>query len=345
MFKHVLPVLTLVCLGVPAWAQTEAPAAPATAASAPAAPTMDDGEAIPQTILVSGSRPGPGLWKVSKGDHVMWVFGVYSPLPAEMEWRSSKVEKAIASSQEYLKPPGVSLEVGFGAITAVPFLIGIKKNPDGAELKDILPPALYARWEPLKATFFANDSDIDRQRPTFVAGELYSRALKQAGLSGGDDVRIQVGKLAEKHKLKFTDATYRVTIKDPGRAAREFKKSALDDVPCLEKTIDSLNTDVEVMRSYANAWANGELDEIRKLNFTDRANACVHALGTGSLGKNQPELKTAQETSLAQWVAAAEKALATNASTFTVVHIKEIFNPKGVIATLQAKGYTVEAPQ
>lgn len=346
MLKHVIPALCLCFLRLPAWAQTEAPpAASPAAASAAAVPTMDDGEAIPQTILVSGSRPGPGLWKVSKDGKVMWVLGTYAPLPAQMEWRSSRVERVIATSQEYLKAPGVSIEVGLGAVTALPFLIGIKKNPDGAELKDVLPPALYARWEPLKAKLFANDSGIERQRPAFVAGELYARALKQAGLSGGDAVRIQVGKLAEKHNLKFTDATYRVTIKDPGKAAREFKKSAMDDVPCLLKTIESLDTDVEAMRAHANAWAIGDLDDIRKLSFDDRANACIHALSTGSLGRNQPELKTAQETALAQWVAAAEKALATNASTFTVVHIKEILNPKGVIATLQARGYTVEAPQ
>ena len=347
MFKRVLPVLTLCFLSLPAWAQADAPAAPPPAAppAAAAVPTLEDGEAVPQTVLVSGSRPGPGLWKVSKGEHVMWVFGTYSPLPAQMEWRSSKVERVIASSQEYLKSPGVSIEVGWGGLAAVPFLIGIKKNPDGAELKDVLPPEVYARWQPLKEKYFANDSGIERERPTFVAGELYKRALKQAGLSGGDEVRITVGKLAEKHNLKFTDATYRVAIKDPGKAAREFKKSAMDDAPCLLKTIESLDTDVEVMRAHANAWAIGDLAEIRKLNFDDRANACVHALSTGSLGRNQPELKTAQATSLAQWVAAAEKALATNASTFTVVHIKEILNPKGVIATLKAKGYTVEAPK
>lgn len=342
MLKRVLPVLTLCFLSAPAWAQAEAPAAPQTTA---AMPTLDNGEALPQTVLVSGSRPGPGLWKVSKGDHVMWVFGTYSPLPSKMEWRSTKVEKVIAASQEYLKAPGVSIEVGWSGVAALPFLVGIKKNPDGAELKNVLPPEVYARWQPLKEKYFSNDSGVERERPTFVAGELYSRALKQAGLSGDGEVREKIGKLAEKHKLKFTDATYRVAIKDPGKAAREFKKSALDDVPCLKATIESLDTDVEAMRAHANAWANGELDEIRKLNFGDRANACIHALGTGSLGKNQPELKTAQETALARWLEAAVKALANNASTFTVVPIKEILNPRGVIATLQSWGYTVEPPK
>ncbi|MDB5747894.1 MAG: hypothetical protein JWP72_2742 [Massilia sp.] len=341
MFKRVLPALTLCFLSAYASAQ-EAPAAPQTA---PAVPTLEDGEPVPQTVLVSGSRPGPGLWKVSKGEHVLWVFGTYSPLPAQMEWRSSKVEKIIATSQEYLKPPGVSIGGGWSAVTALPFLIGIKKNPDGAELKDVLPPEVYARWQPLREKYFSNDSGVERERPTFAAGELYSRALRQAGLSKGNEVQIKIGKLAEKHKLKFTDVTYHVAIKDPGKAAREFKKSPMDDAPCLMKTIESLDTDVDVMRAHANAWAVGDLDEIRKLNFDDRANACIHALSTGSLGKNQPELKTARETALARWVEAAEKALATNASTFTVVPIKEILNPRGVIATLQGKGYTVEPPK
>lgn len=345
MFKRVLPIISLCFLSAPVWAQTEAPAMPPAATSEAAAPALENGEALPQTILVSGARPGPGLWKVSKGDHVMWVFGIHAPLAANMEWRTGKVEKAIASSQEYLKPPGVSVEVGWSGIVAVPFLIGIKNNPDGAELKDVLTPEGYARWLPLKEKYFSNDSGIERQRPGFVADELYSRALKQAGLSKGDEVRIKVGKLAEKYQLKFTDATYRVTLKDPGKAAREFKKSAMDDVPCLLQTMDSLDTDVDVMRAHANAWANGELDEIRKLKFDDRARVCGQALSSGSLGKNQPELKTAHETALAQWIAAAEKALATNASTFTVVQMKEILNPKGLIATLQAKGYTVEPPK
>jgi hypothetical protein len=339
MLKRVLPALMLCLFGLPAWAQTDAAPAP------PTAPTLEDGEAVPQTVLVSGSRPGPGLWKVSKDEHVMWVFGAYSPLPAKMEWRSRDVEKVIAGSQEYLKAPGYGIGVGWTGITALPFLIGIKKNPDGAELKDVLPPEVYARWLPLKQKYFGNDGGIERERPTFVAPELYSRAMKQAGLASDDDVRKTIGKLADKHKLKFTDASYQVAVKDPAKAVRDFKKTAMDDTACLAKTIDSLDADVEVMRARANAWAFGELDEIRKLNFADRRAACAQALGTSSLARDQPELKDIRERAAAKWVDAAEKALASNASTFTVVPIQDILDPKGVIATLQAKGYAVEPPK
>jgi hypothetical protein len=46
----------------------------------------------------------------------------------------------------------------------------------------------------------------------------------------------------------------------------------------------------------------------------------------------------------AKWIASAEKALDTNASTFALLSMDDIFDPKGVIAALAAKGYEVESP-
>lgn len=340
MFKRVLPALTLCFLSLPAAAQTAADTPPPVAA-----PVLEEAEPVPQTVLVTGSRPGPGLWKVSKGENVMWVFGTYSPLPPNMEWRSRNVEKIIASSQEYLKPPASAAGVGvMGGLGALPFLIGFKKNPDGAELKDVLPPDVYARWLPLKQQYF-NDDDIEHNRPIFVAEQLSHRAMKAAGLAGRSyDVRKTIEKLVEKHNIKTTSSLHRVEIKDPGKALREFKKSPMDDAACLVQTMARLETNIEVMRARANAWAVGELDEIRKLDFSER-DACYDAVNASSLAKKQPELRDMKVLAAAKWIANAEKALATNASTFAVVEIRDILDPKGVIATLQAKGYTVEPPK
>ena len=260
-----------------------------------------------------------------------------------MEWRSRGVEKILANSQEYLKPPGAGFGVGWSGITALPFLIGIKKNPDG-ELKNLLPPDVYARWQPLKQRYFDNDDDVERERPSFIAGQLWSRALKQADLTGGSAILKTIDKIAEKHKVKVTNPSVQFAIKDPAKAVREFKKSPMDDVPCLIKTIERLEGELDVMRARANAWAVGDIDDIRKLNYGERT-ACAQALSSSSLAKNQPEFKTLEETATTAWVNAAEKALAANTSTFAVVSLKDIFDPKGVIATLQAKGYTVEPPK
>ena len=41
-------------------------------------------------VLVTGERPGPAMWKVSKGDHTLWIMGTLSPLPSKMTWRSKQ---------------------------------------------------------------------------------------------------------------------------------------------------------------------------------------------------------------------------------------------------------------
>jgi hypothetical protein len=84
----------------------------------------------------------------------MWVLGVQSPLPKNMEWHSPDVEAAIAQSQEVLDPPGVRIGVSAGgifrAMFALPTLFKVQKLPDNETLQDVLPPDLYLRWSQLK---------------------------------------------------------------------------------------------------------------------------------------------------------------------------------------------------
>jgi len=100
-------------------------------------------DAAPEQILIAGKRPGPGLWKVSRDGHVLWVFGTHSPLPLRMVWRSQQVETVLAQSQAFLGAPGVGVSVGwaqaFNVMTALPLAIGAKNNPDGARLQDVAP--------------------------------------------------------------------------------------------------------------------------------------------------------------------------------------------------------------
>src|SRR5689334_25218036 len=98
----------------------------------PTTATEDASAAQPEQILVVGQKPGPGMWKVSKDGHVLWIFGTYSPLPVKMDWRSHEVDAVIGRSQEYLPPPMSKLELSyFQTALALPSLIGVNKNPDG----------------------------------------------------------------------------------------------------------------------------------------------------------------------------------------------------------------------
>ena len=336
----IAPMLCLALCTAPAVAQTTDAATPAAAAvSAPA----DEAPAAPEQILVVGQKPGPGMWKVSKDGHVLWVFGTYSPLPVKMDWRSHEVEAVIGRSQEYLAPPVTKVEASyFQMALALPSLIGVNKNPDDATLRDVLPDEVYARWLPLKEKYLPKNKE--RDRPIFVANELFSAAMKQAGLTTSTDVRKQVEKIVDQKKLKVTRTVSEVKVDNPRQLIKDFKKAQLDDVACFSNTLKRLETDIDAMRVRANAWAKGDIDAIRKLDFNEQE-SCSNAIRNSAVLRDHPAFQGAEERHRAMWLANAEAALAKNSSSFAVLPMKDLLDPKGLMAALAAKGYTVEQPE
>jgi hypothetical protein len=335
---------------LPAFAQTGAPAAtpePA-AAAAPVpdgvAPDMTD--MAPAQIVVSGRRPGPGVWKVSKGEHVMWVFGTYSPLPTALEWDASRVERLVANSQEVLMPPSASGHVGFfRGLTLLPSLIGLKKNPNDAALRDVVPADVYARWSGLKSKYLAEDDDVEHYRPIFAGQELMQAGMKQNGLSSSGIVVKTVEGIAKKNKVKVSKTGIEFDVEEPRKMIKEFKQAQMDDVACFTKTLDTLDGDIERMRARATAWANGNIAEIRSVNFAEREDACNSAMMDSTVARSNPQFQNMPQRLRDAWLQSAEKSLANNVSTFAILQMKNILDARSYLAALEAKGYTVESPR
>lgn len=340
MIKRIIAVTALCLITVTASAQTES--------ATPAAAVQDvvEAPAPAPEILVVGKRPGPGLWKVSKGDHVLWVFGTYSPLPVKMEWRSHEVESILSQSQEFLAPPMATPDIGvMRMVTILPFAIGINKLPDDQTLSDVLPPPVHQRWLTLKDKYLASKDGMERMRPILVADRLYWAALEKAGLENSRGVRETINKLVKQHKLKVTANVIKIPVDSPVKLVREFKKTPLEDVACFTKTLDRLENEIEALSVRANAWAIGDIDAIRKLDFADRDAACAAAVLSSSVIKDQPGFQGLDKRMQDLWIGNAEKSLAANKSTFATLSLKQILAPDGYLAALRAKGYSVEDPE
>jgi hypothetical protein len=343
MSKRYACALYLSFLTLPVLAQTAAQPEPAPAVESAAAAASD---AVPATVVVEGRRPGPGVWKVSKGDHVMWVFGLYSPLPQKMEWDSGRVERLVAKSQEVLTRPSAHMEVGFfRGLTLLPTAIGIDKNPDGATLQDVLPADVYARWQVLKGKYIGENDGIERRRPIFVADTLLSAGMSKSGLTQNAGVEALIEKTAKHNKVKVTSTAFSIDVDDPRGMMKEFKKSQMEDVACFTKTLERLEGDIDAMRVRANAWANGNIAEISSLDYAERDKACNDAIFNSQFARHVPALQHLPERVRANWVKAAEKSLADNTSTFALLPMNDIVGPTSYLADLQAKGYTVENPK
>jgi hypothetical protein len=337
-------LLTAAITGAAALAGTAPPAVD----QSPAADAEPATGAAMEEILVTGEQPGPGLWRVTRpGDpdgHVLWILGTHGPLPRKLQWRSTEIERVLSASQELLAPPSVDAGIGLlKGLTLLPSLVGIRKNPEGATLQQVLPPDLYARWQPLKQRYLGRDGEVEQWRPIFAAEELYTKALDEVGLVRRGVVWPVVEKLASRARVPIVQPEVKVRVAEPRDAIKQFKRAPLADVDCFARTITRLESDLDLMRAQANAWAVGDVAKLERLASVDRAGACIDAVMDSEVVQ-QRGLGDLRARFEAEWVRAAEAALARNASTLAVVPIDQIVRPSGWVARLTAKGYVLTDP-
>jgi len=309
-------------------------------------PIVDDGTPVLDVTVVSGAQPGPGMWKVSKGNNVMWIMGTQSPLPKKMEWMSHDVQKIVAQSEEVLFETSVSVSTDrgmFGNLMLIPSLYGARKNPDDAELKDVLSPELYKRWLVLKAKYIGHDSGIERWRPIFAAQELYSKAIEKSGLSQSNVVKPVVEDAAKDYKKKIIRPKIEVKIEKPKEAIKEFSKTSLADIDCFSKTMDRLETDLSGMVERGNAWAIGDVQGLKTLSVGDQNQSCISALTNAAVSQKRG-FSDIRQRAMTAWLTAADTALAKNKITFAILPMSDMLKPTGLLASLRAKGYTIEEP-
>jgi hypothetical protein len=99
------------------------------------------------------------------------------------------------------------------------------------------------------------------------------------------------------------------------------------------------------MRVRANAWAVGDMTKIASLDFAERAEACKEAFTKNAAFKSNAQLQSIEKKLWDNWLANAERALGANNSTFAVLSLHSVLDPKGPLAELKSRGYKVEAPE
>jgi uncharacterized protein YbaP (TraB family) len=306
-----------------------------------------DGVVELDTMVVAGAQPGPGMWKVSDGERVLWVMGTLTPLPKRMTWLSRDVEEVIASAQEVIEPPGVTVSSGIGtfrSLLLVPSILRARRNPDGQTLDEVLPPELYARWSTLKARYLGRSAKTEGWRPAFAARELYEAAIRQSGLSESGVVGDVVEKAARRHKVKVTSPLVTLKIENPKQAIKEFSSSSLRDLECFAATLARVEGDLPAITTRANAWAVGDIPALRALPYEDHNRTCIETFLQTDLARKRGVDDLPQRVRQA-WLDAADKALQENAVSFATLPMSRLLDADGYLAALAAKGYVVEAPE
>jgi hypothetical protein len=287
-------------------------------------------------VLVMGEQPGPGLWKVSSGEHVLWILGEVSPIPRRVKWRSRRYENLMRNSQELLLDLSGYWSASADEMSAYR---EVEKLPRGTTLRDVIPPELHKRVRALARKFGA--TELEGLQPFSATNRLVMSAMRALGLKGFS-ARFEAENLAKKRDI---DITYFAAPEPPFEKRLEFWQHA-SNISCLEGVVAALEDGGNGMKRLANAWSVGDIDELRGLvprySFSRdglRAGECAAAMRGGEQQRRDYDVAR-----INGWLTEAERALRVNRSTMAVVLMSELFAPDGYLAALRARGYEVVEP-
>ncbi len=302
-----------------------------------------------ETVVVAGVQPGPGLWKVRRGEHLLYILGTQAPLPRNITWRSDEVDQVLQLADEVLASPGVTLDADVGffrGLTLLPSALKASRNPDGQTLQDVLPAPLYARWSVLKLRYARRDGGLEKKRPLIAAYQLYAEALSDSGLREGGVIDPVIDAALKRRRMKRTPTLLKLTLEDPRAALADFRNETLkpEDLVCFGKTLDVIERDLPEVAARANAWAVGDWPALRSGSRQDWQQACASAWFNTETARKRG-ITNIEARMQAHWMGVVESALQKNRITFATLPVWQLVKPEGYLAALQAKGYEVEASE
>jgi hypothetical protein len=313
-------------------------------------------DAVPEEIIVTGRLPGPPLWKVSKGEHVLWIFPHLSPIPKDMIWVSDRVERVIAESQEYIGTPHIEADTSplllanpINWVRGYRLMKRLQRNSDGSSLEESLSPDVYARYAALRAKYFPDEDKFEDMRPLLVGGQMTGMIQEQEGLVDGGEILDQIMKFARRNRgMERTNVYVEIDLNGSFGELADRAETMMEsfsreqEAACFEQQVRHMEEDLANMKSRANTWAQGYVDEFRNIPLVgEESNACVQL----ALGSSEQEMLVDGTIRLRQvWLDAVEKALEENTSTFAVLEINELLRPGGYLKELRERGYEIREP-
>jgi uncharacterized protein YbaP (TraB family) len=302
----------------------------------PVATPTDTDESDMEVVLVLGEQPGPGLWKVSSGEHVLWILGEISPYPRKVKWTSKRFENLLGNSQELLLDFSGYWRADH---TDTRKLASAELLPAGVTLRDVISPGLYQRFEATASKFDA--VGLEELRPFAATNRLVVSAMDHMDMKTFS-ARFTAEQLARKRHLKITYFAAPEVAFD--ERLRNWQQGSND--VCLERLVATIGDGGVGVRKLANAWSEGDIAALRQLvpaySFSRdgfRAGPCAAAMHGGERQAAAYKLRRTQ-----RWLGQAKRALQNNRRTMAVVPMSELFAADGYLAALRAEGYEIEEP-
>jgi TraB/PrgY/gumN family len=295
-------------------------------AVAPAGLAQERSDWAVSELVVTAPNQGPTLWKLRRGDSVLWILPLMPATPKGLKWSRTRLERVITGANVVLTPPQGKL--GFFDVV---WVLRHLNGPRQADLEARMPPDLRARFVQVRTEDRHEAKRYARMRPAYAAWitlfDYYGwRRLDHfAALNAAKD-------LASRHGVPVRPmATY---------PAKDVLKS-LGDLPeaegmaCVRDSLDDIDWARADADPAARAWAVGDMKTAVRYFREPHIARCLEQTASYNV---------LRERSIEDGLRAARAALSRPGKSVAVLPIESLVATNGVLRRLRAEGVEVTAP-
>jgi uncharacterized protein YbaP (TraB family) len=262
----------------------------------------------------------PPLWRIADEDSEIWLFGTVHVLPADLAWRSQRLDAAFASADELVTEADVS-----GDLAALAARYGAL--PHGEMLADRLAPSVRAQLMRVGASLNLPPAEIETMRPWLAAlrlSFLFAASQGQQSTAGIEAVLLPLAR-ARGMRLSY--------LETPQQQIRTLADlSEADQIRFLESTLTDIEAGVAILETTQRAWAEGDTAALERL-----LDAQMRSAGPGAY----EALITRRNRAWAQTI---EQKLEGAGRTFYAVGAAHLLGGDSVVTLLRRNGVRVEGP-
>jgi len=277
------------------------------------------------------ARPGPALWHITKGNSEVWIMGMIRALPKDVIWNKQPISDVITGANAIIAPPKAKIDV----MDVSWFLLGhccslFRLNK--GKLDDFLPEATKVKLAMLRESVGGDARLYQGDEPLGAADRLNSDFAKKYGLSEQNPLPTVLQLASDKNVPQQPAFRF-----DPMPIVREaVKLTSQEQLPCLEAAMEDAARAAEHGRAMAEAWAVGNIKEVKAHFAVSRLQDCqaatVHAIGD------------IEQNRIPAFVTAIDAALDKPGKTVVVVGLLPLLRKGGVLEQLETQHLSIEGP-
>jgi uncharacterized protein YbaP (TraB family) len=202
--------------------------------------------------MTTATMAAPAIWQVSDENSSIWLFGSVHMLPADIDWRTGRLEKVISKADRVYFEADVSAAA---QAEMMPLSMELGFNRDGVLLSDQIGAALTDRVREAAQEYGISMPALLTMKPWMAATTLSSGPMMQSGYEARLGVEmVLAAELPDEQKGFLETGTEQLGFLAGGTLAEQ--------ITMLEATLDTLHVAQSDIEALVAAWMNGNPDAL-----------------------------------------------------------------------------------